>query len=171
MDCPKRLPAMKATTKMDNALFMTCVPSGARARLENAIADGSALAKFRDLIAAQGGDVTVIDDYTRLPCARVTREVRAGKSGHVVDVDPMAIAQAALLLGAGRANVSAAVDNAVGITDLVKIGERIPRGGRLCTIHANDGQLLAAALKLTQAAFKIGARPAAPPILIDALIK
>ena len=146
-------------------------PSVARARLENAIADGSALVKFRDLIAAQGGDVAVIDDYTRLPGAKFTREVHAGKSGHVVDVDPMAIAQAALLLGAGRANVSAAVDHAVGITDLVKIGERIPRGGRLCTIHVNDGQLLAAALKLTQAAFKIGVRPAAPPILIDALIK
>jgi pyrimidine-nucleoside phosphorylase len=146
-------------------------PSAARARLEDAIADGSALVKFRDLIAAQGGDVAVIDDYTRLPGAKFTREVHAGKSGHVVDVDPMAIAQAALLLGAGRANVSAAVDHAVGITDLVKIGERIPRGGRLCTIHANDGQPLAAALKLTQAAFKIGVRPGAPPTLIDALIK
>jgi thymidine phosphorylase len=82
----------------------------------------------------------------------------------------MVVAEASLLLGAGRANASATVDHAVGITGLVKIGERVRRGGRLCTIHANDEALLAAALKHTRAAFKIGARPAAQPALIDALI-
>jgi pyrimidine-nucleoside phosphorylase len=146
-------------------------PSDARARLENAIADGSALAKFRDLVTAQGGDAAVIDDPTRLPRAKFTREVGAENAGYVVDVDPMAIAQAALLLGAGRANVSAVVDPAVGLTDLVKVGERVPRGGRLCTIHANDEPLLAAALPQIQAAFAIGERPAAPAILIDELIE
>ena len=146
-------------------------PSEARARLENAIADGSALAKFRDLVTAQGGDPAVIDDATRLPRARFTREVGAGNAGYVVDVDPMAIAQAALLLGAGRANVSAVVDPAVGLTDLVKVGERVPRGGRLCTIHANDEPLLAAALPQVRAAFAIGERPVAPAILIDELIE
>ena len=146
-------------------------PAAARVRLERAVADGSALAKFRELIAAQGGDAAVIDDYTRLPAARFTREVSAGSPGFVADVDAMAIAQAALLLGAGRANVSAAVDPAVGITGLAKIGERVPRGGRLCTIHANDKPLLAAAVRLARAGFKIGARPAAPPVLIDELIE
>jgi thymidine phosphorylase len=145
--------------------------SEARARLENAIADGSALAKFRDLVTAQGGDPAVIDDSTRLPRARFTREVGAGNAGYVVDVDPMAIAQAALLLGAGRANVSAVVDPAVGLTDLVKVGERVPCGGRLCTIHANDEPLLAAALPQIRAAFAIGERPVAPAILIDELIE
>src|SRR5208283_4270610 len=146
-------------------------PSEARARLENAIADGSALAKFRDLVAAQGGDPAVIDDPMRLPGARFTQEVGAGDAGYVVDVDPMAIAQAALLLGAGRAKVSAAVDPAVGLTDLLKVGERVPRRGRLCTIRANDESLLAEALPLIQAAFRIGERPAAPGILIDELIE
>jgi thymidine phosphorylase len=146
-------------------------PSEARARLENAIADGSALAKFRDLVTAQGGDAAVIDDPTRLPRARFTRDVCAENAGYVVVVDPMAIAQAALLLGAGRANVSTVVDPAVGLTDLVKVGERVPRSGRLCTIHANDEPLLAAALPQIQAAFAIGERPAAPAILIDELIE
>ena len=149
---------------------VAATPSAARGRLGKAIADGTALAKFRDLVAAQGGDTAVIDDYGRLPCARFTREVNAGGSGHVVDVDAMAIAQAALLLGAGRANASAAVDHAVGITDLVKTGERVSRGDRLCTIHANDETLLAAALKPARAAFKIGARPPAPPVLVDELV-
>ena len=146
-------------------------PSEARVRLENAIADGSALARFRDLVTAQGGDARVIDDYARLPRAPVIRELTAPASGYVIDVDPMAIAQAALLLGAGRANVSAGIDHAVGLTDLVKIGEIVPCGGRLCTIHAHDESMLAVALQLLQVAFAIGERPAAPPMLIDELIE
>ncbi len=143
----------------------------ARARLEKAIADGSALAKFRELIAAQGGDPAVIDDYTRLPHAPLVRELTSPAAGCVTDVDPMAVARAALLLGAGRANVSAAVDHAVGITGLVKIGETVPHGGRLCTIHANDGTLLTAALKLLEPAFAVGRDPVEPPVLIDELIE
>ena len=146
-------------------------PSAARERLERAIADRSALAKFRDLIAAQGGEPAVIDDYSLLPAARYFREVCAEESGQVADVDPMAIAQAALQLGAGRANVSAVVDPAVGLTDLVKTGERVSGGGRLCTIHANDEQLLDAVLPGVRAAFAIGEPPAAPPNLIDELIE
>jgi len=144
--------------------------SDARRRLEQAIADGSALAKFRELVAAQGGDAGVIDDYSRLPIAKLTHAVMSGKSGYVVRVDPMAIAQAALVLGAGRMNVSAKVDHAVGITDLVKIGERVRRNGLLCTVHANNGQLLDAAIPLVQSAFTLSATPPASPLLIGQLI-
>jgi thymidine phosphorylase len=143
----------------------------ARARLEKAVSDGSALTKFRDLIAAQGGDPAVIDDYTRLPHAPLVRELPSPAAGCVTDVDPMAVARAALLLGAGRASVSAPVDHAVGITGLVKIGETVPQGGRLCTIHANDATLLAAASKLLEPAFAIGRGPVEPPVLIDELIE
>ena len=146
-------------------------PSDARRRLEHAVDDGSALAKFRELVAAQGGDGGVIDDYSRLPTARLARAVPAGKSGYVAHVDSMAIAGAVLLLGAGRMNVSATVDHAVGITDLVKIGGRVRRDDRLCTVRANDAGLLDAAVRLAQTAFRISARQPAPPVLIGPLIK
>jgi thymidine phosphorylase len=83
----------------------------------------------------------------------------------------MAIAGAVLLLGAGRMNVSATVDHAVGITDLVKIGGRVRRDDRLCTVRANDAGLLDAAVRLAQTAFRISARQPAPPVLIGPLIK
>jgi pyrimidine-nucleoside phosphorylase len=146
-------------------------PSEARAQLETAISSGAALAKFRDLVTAQGGDAGVIDDYSRLPQAPVVRELTAPTAGYITDVDPMAIAQAALLLGAGRANVAAGIDHAVGLTGLVKTGEIVPRGGRLCTIHAHDEPMVAATLPLLQSAFAIGERPAALPVLLDELIE
>src|SRR5437870_2267510 len=55
----------------------------ARSLLARAIADGSGLAKFRQLVAAQGGDVRMVDDPSRLPRAPIVREVRARRGGWV----------------------------------------------------------------------------------------
>jgi len=150
---------------------ITADPADARRRLEQAIAGGSALAKFRELVAAQGGDVRVIDDYSRLPQAKVRRDVAARESGYVADVDPMVIAQAALWLGAGRARAAATVDPAVGITHLVKVGEAVAAGGRLATVHAQDDASADAALTQVAAAFTIGPRPVARPPLLDELVE
>jgi pyrimidine-nucleoside phosphorylase len=150
---------------------ITGEPADARRRLEAAVTSGAALAKFRELVAAQGGDVRVIDDYSRLPQARIARDIAARESGYVTDVDPMGIAQAALLLGAGRARATAAVDPAVGITHLVHAGEVVAAGGRLATVHARDDASADAALELVGAAFKIGPRPVAHPPLLDELVE
>ena len=150
---------------------ITSHPAAARERLETALTSGTALAKFRELVAAQGGDTRVVDDYTRLPHAPVVRAVRAPASGFVADVDPLAIAQAALLLGAGRSNAAAVIDHAVGLTNLVKIGDAVRAGDRLCTVHASDDSQLHAVLDPIGAAFEIGPQRTEPPPLIDELIE
>ncbi|OHE88837.1 MAG: thymidine phosphorylase [Verrucomicrobia bacterium RIFCSPLOWO2_12_FULL_64_8] len=134
-------------------------PADARRRLEQALGDGSALAKFRDLVAAQGGNPAVIDDYSLLPAARITREVRTAKAGYIVVVDPLEIADVVLRLGGGRANAEAAIDHAVGITNIAKVGESVSAGTRLCLVHANDSGRVEAAIGQTLAAFKIGRHP------------
>jgi pyrimidine-nucleoside phosphorylase len=150
---------------------ITSHPVDARRRLEVTIANGAALAKFRELVAAQGGDASVIDDYTRLPRAPVVRPVNAPASGYIVDVDPMGIARSALLLGAGRMNAAATVDHAVGITAVMKTGEPVRAGDRLCTVHARDDSALPAVLEQVAAAFKIGPGRVEPPRLIDELVE
>jgi pyrimidine-nucleoside phosphorylase len=150
---------------------ITASPADARQRLEAAVADGRALAKFRQLVAAQGGDARVIDDYARLPRAPVVRAVTAAATGYVVDVDPLAVAQAALLLGAGRSNAAAPIDPAVGITGLKKTGEAVFAGERLCMVHARDDSRLDAAIAMISAAVEIGPKRAESPPLIDELIE
>jgi len=150
---------------------LTADPADARRRLERALADGSALAKFRELVAAQGGDARVVDDYSRLPQARVIRAVPAPRAGWVTDVDPLAVAQAALFLGAGRAKAAAAVDPAVGIANLVQVGESVDAGARLATVHAQDEAGACAAVSQITAAVGIGPEKAPPPVLIDELIE
>jgi pyrimidine-nucleoside phosphorylase len=148
----------------------TADPTDAQHRLDAAIASGAALARFRELIAAQGGDPAVIDDYDRLPRAGIIRAVPAPASGWIADVDPMAVAQAALRLGAGRVNAAAAIDPAVGFTALAKMGTAVRAGDALCMVHANDGRLADEAAAQARSAFTIGPAPVPVPPLIDELI-
>ncbi|HTT57094.1 MAG TPA: thymidine phosphorylase [Opitutaceae bacterium] len=150
---------------------ITADPADARRRLERAIADGSAVARFRELVAAQGGDPRVVDDYSRLPQAKVVRAVPAPQTGYVTDIDPLAVAQAALFLGAGRAQATAAIDPAVGISQLVQVGESVAAGAPLAAVHARDEAGARAAVSQIAAAVTIGPRQVAPPPLIDELLE
>lgn len=143
----------------------------AHAQLRRAIASGAALAKFREIVAAQGGDVRTIDDPKLLPQAKWQVPLAAPQSGFVQDVDAMGVAMAALRLGAGRARAEDKVDPAVGISHLVKIGERVEAGAPLCVIHANDAQALAAAQTMLAGEITVGeTAPPATPLIAEVLV-
>ena len=143
----------------------------ARAKLEAVIADGSALRKFRQMVAAQRGEARVVDEPERLPQAKLKVPLRAARNGFVQGVDAMGVALAALRLGAGRSKVEERIDPAVGMSALVKIGERVEKGQPLCVIHANDRKKLADARRMLTQAIAIGRRPCAGPSLIGEVIR
>ncbi len=142
----------------------------AKKLLRSALASGAALRKFREMIAAQGGDVRVVDDPASLPQARLQVAVPAPREGFVQDVDAMGVALAALRLGAGRAKADDKIDPTVGVGALAKIGERVVAGAPLCTIHANDEQALAEATAMLERAIVVGDTPGVAPRLIDEII-
>ncbi|MEJ1971019.1 MAG: thymidine phosphorylase [Lacunisphaera sp.] len=147
--------------------------AGARKKLEAAIADGSALQKFRDMCTAQGGDARVIDDYGILPTAKKLLEVKAGAeaAGFVSEVDALKCGHAVMVLGGGRAAVTDLIDHAVGITDLIKIGEPVQPGTRLCTLHVNDDAKGAQAEEQIREAIKFAPAAPQPEPLIQELIQ
>jgi pyrimidine-nucleoside phosphorylase len=138
----------------------------ARSQLEQAVASGAAAAKFREIIEAQGGDAGVLDNPLQLPRATHVERVVATSAGFVSDVDPMKVALAALRLGAGRTKAEDAVDPAVGIAELVKVGERVEAGATVCVIHANDAAGLANARAMLADAIVLGHEPVTPPQLL-----
>jgi pyrimidine-nucleoside phosphorylase len=143
----------------------------ARQRLERVVANGAALAKFREIVAAQGGDVRAIDEPSRLPQAKLQVPLSASRAGVVGDVDAMGVALAALRLGAGRAKASDQVDPAVGVSGLVKMGERVNVGDTLAVIHANDEAALADARAMLAQAIVVGdTMPDVPPLIAEVLI-
>ncbi len=140
----------------------------ARAKLERVVRDGTAFAKFREIVAAQGGDVRAIDDPARLPQAKFKVPLPAPRAGVVSDVDAMGVALAALRLGAGRAKASDSIDPAVGVDALVKVGECVAAGAPLCVIHASDEAAMSEAKRMLAAAIAVGdSAPLSAPLIGD----
>jgi pyrimidine-nucleoside phosphorylase len=110
----------------------------ARKKLENTIKDGSALKKFKEFIAAQGGDVSMIDNPELLPKAKYQIEVKAKKEGYVSKIVANEIGLAALVLGAGRETKESQLDLSVGIVLQKKAGAYVKEGDTVAIIHAND---------------------------------
>lgn len=134
--------------------------------------NGGGLAKFRELVSAQGGDVSMIDDPDRLPRARLVEDVPAGADGFVAEVDALTVAQASLELGAGRARKSDPVDPAVGVVVRCKVGDRARSGEPLFTIHANGEAALTRARELLRQAVRFSeSRPQPLPAFYDTLYK
>ncbi len=102
--------------------------------------DGSALARFRAMVAAVGGDTAVCDDpRAALPKAPEVQEVLAPSEGFVQHISARTLALVALELGAGRTRKEDDVDPAVGIEILVSRGqELVPNQPWLKVHHRNN---------------------------------
>jgi pyrimidine-nucleoside phosphorylase/thymidine phosphorylase len=139
---------------------------GARAICRKTIADGSALERFRRVVAAQGGDPRVVDNPGRLPQARTTVEVPAPRGGFVAALRARPIGHATMLLGAGRARVDSTIDPAVGVYLSKKVGDPVEAGEPLCTVLLNDHSARDAAVAMIRDAYTIGDASVTPPELI-----
>ncbi|MBI5824923.1 MAG: thymidine phosphorylase [Chloroflexi bacterium] len=118
-----------------------------RAMAENSIADGSALEKFRALVAAQGGDASYVDDNSRFERAKYVEVAHAPRNGFISQVHARSVGEASVVLGAGRAKKGDPVDHAVGFIIHKKVGDEVREGEPLFEVHANDRAKLAAARK------------------------
>lgn len=109
----------------------------ARAKLEQTIADGSALARFKAMIKAQHGDPNVVDDYSLMPHAKYQIEYPAQKSGVIAKLTADEIGMASMLMGGGRQKADDQLDYAVGIELHKKIGDSVQKGESIMTIWSN----------------------------------
>ncbi len=115
----------KVTKTLDEAREM------AQARL----LDGSGYRKFKDVIAAQGGNPQVLDRFELLPNATGAQEITTSRGGYVSAIDAELIGQASSMIGAGRNTKEDTIDPAVGVILEVKVGQKIDAGSILCRIY------------------------------------
>ena len=140
----------------------------ARERCWRTIADGSALARFRKLVAAQGGDPHAIDDPSKLPQPKGRIEVDSKQAGYVHALAARPIGQATMLLGAGRARVDSKIDPSVGVILHKKVGDRVEVGEPLCTVLVNDEPGIEDALEMIGCAYRIEDGPVAvEPLIVE----
>ncbi|HEY8435656.1 MAG TPA: pyrimidine-nucleoside phosphorylase [Haloplasmataceae bacterium] len=105
--------------------------------LKAKIASGEALEKMRELIAAQGGDPRVVDDYSLLPQAKYRYEVTANAEGYIKSIDALKVGNYAMLLGAGRKTKDDVIDLAVGVMINRKVGDQVKTDTVIGEIHSN----------------------------------
>ncbi len=140
----------------------------AQQQLAAVVRSGAGLAKFRAFVAAQGGDVSLVDDPTRFPTAPYTLPVPAPQAGSVQRIDAREIGLACVDLGGGRHKKGDPIDYRVGIMVAAKVGDQVKPGELLGTVYAADEARGAAAVRRIQAAYTFIHTAVAPlPIVYD----
>jgi len=127
----------------------------AERRVLDALASGRALEKWREIIANQGGDPRVVDEYERLPMAPCRHIVAAPRSGYLAVLDAELIGRATVALGAGRSRVEDSIDPAVGATIHAKPGAAVTAGAPLVVLHYRSERDLGPAVDLASRAIRI----------------
>ena len=128
-----------------------------------ALRDGRALAVWRDLVAAQGGDPSA-----PLPVAEARRVVPATSSGFVQRLDARAVGVVAWRLGAGRARKEDPVSASAGVVCLAKEGEPVEAGQPVLELHADDAGRFEDALAALEGGLVVGPEPpASRPLVLD----
>lgn len=123
-----------------------------RKMAEEAVASGAAYEKLKQMFAAQGGDVSVLDDPDKFAKAKYSREIRADQSGWLYATNTEMIGNASVLLGAGRIKKEDTIDFAAGIVLHKKAGDRVEKGDLLATFYAEDEGKFASAEEMYRGA-------------------
>lgn len=129
--------------------------AAARAMLEGTIADGSALKKLAEFVAAQDGDPQSVYDTSLLPAAPVQMEVPAPAAGYVSHIAASDVGMVSMHLGGGRATKESEIDLSVGVVLHKKVGDSVAAGESLATIHAADEVSACAAVQELAACYTI----------------
>ena len=147
-------------------MLMLCGKAGdANAALTLALetlSSGAAWQKFRQMVEAQGGDVSTVDDPEKLPQASIVEPVPAPRSGYLASSNAVEIGRAVVALGGGRDEKGLPIDHRVGVLVHHKVGDLVQEGTPLFTVHASDEAKLRAAREQVLAAHVIGDEPVQP---------
>jgi thymidine phosphorylase len=125
------------------------------------LADGSAMDRWKAIVAAQGGDPDA-----PLPVAAENELVTAEADGVLQRLDGRSVGVAAWRLGAGRARKEDDVSATAGVICHAKVGDTVAAGQTLLELRADDPARFAAAKEALDGAWTIGAAPASPPDLV-----
>ncbi|MDR1413876.1 MAG: thymidine phosphorylase [Puniceicoccales bacterium] len=129
------------------------------------LSDGSALSKFREMVAAQGGDTSYIDDPAKYPKAKYARKLSAQKRGYIHTVNAGMIAHGVSILSQKK---NGTTDHTVGVSGIMKVGMQIKQGEPLIMIHYNEETSLEHALEYFREAYRLAPKR---PVLNELIVE
>ncbi|MDP2173874.1 MAG: thymidine phosphorylase [Candidatus Cloacimonadaceae bacterium] len=166
------------THELTSALTAQMLISGGLARdydhavdmIETAVFSGKALAKFEEIIEAQGGDPRVCHDYSLFSKAKYAISIFADHGGFVHAIDSRAIGYALIRVNAGRMKVADLIDYGAGALLYPKIGHQINVGDEIGILYSNDQSKGEEAAALIRQSYKISEFPCPNETLIHEIL-
>ncbi|MGO4961828.1 pyrimidine-nucleoside phosphorylase [Jeotgalibaca porci] len=140
----------------------------AKALLKEKLTNGEALEQFKIFLEAQDGNPNVVEDYSLMPQASITKDVKATESGYITEITADDIGVAAMKLGAGRETQESVIDLAAGLMLHKKVDDYVEKGDVIVTLYANFEDT-AEAEKMIQQAYHYG-KEKVEPVLIHKVI-
>lgn len=125
--------------------------------------DGTAMDRFRALVAAQGGDLSV-----PLPVGKYSETVTASRGGTMGDIDAKAVGLTVWRLGAGRSRPGDWVQPGAGIRIHRRPGDPVSPGDPVFTLYTDTPERFEPAMAELQGGWSIGdIPPVKRPLIID----
>ncbi len=110
----------------------------AKRQVLDVIHNGHALEKFKEFVANQGGDVSAINDTSKLPQAKLSLDVVSKSAGHLTQLPAREVGEIARDLGAGRLSLDDTLDLGAGVLLNKKLGDSVQEGEVLATLFGHD---------------------------------
>lgn len=138
----------------------------ARSLARNAVENGSALNKLRDMAAAQGGDSRYITGEKVLPLAPVCHSLKAPASGYINRLNAESCGIAAIVLGAGRETIKDTIDYGAGVVLKRSIGDMVKEGEEIALLYTSKAEKAKEAQEIILSALSISEkRPEDRPLI------
>ncbi len=141
-------------------------------RSKEAVDDGSAMQKLRDIVIEQEGSTEYLDRPGDYPETSKQFDVKASRDGYVKAMDSYTIGMAGLELGAGRKSKEDTIDPAAGIVLEKKIGDEVRQGETIFRCFTNKEGETDSVRQMLQDAVAVGpSRPEIPALITDTVTK
>jgi pyrimidine-nucleoside phosphorylase len=167
-NCPDDL--MEVTFALAEVALKIGRINGGRDLLLKKIKNNEALNKFREMIEYQSGDTKVIDDYKRLPVAKMSVIYPAPENGYIKDIDTFLLGVLGNRLGAGRLKKDDKIDHGCGFRIYKKTSDFVKKGEPLIEIFSDDEDRLQNVLKEMPRVFFITPKRVTKRVLIREII-
>lgn len=138
--------------------------------LKEVMYNGQGLEKLKQMVKAQGGDVSYIENINKFEKASVMIDLTSRQTGYIKSLEAKALGIVAMKLGGGRMTKDEDIDHSVGLILNKKIGDYVERGETLLQIHAND-EVSDELIEELYQAYQIVDEKVAKPVLIEEILK
>ncbi|MGL5126845.1 MAG: thymidine phosphorylase [Aeromonas popoffii] len=148
---------MSLSAEMLISAHLASDDSDARRKLQAVLDNGKAAEIFGRMVTGLGGPSDFMERYdSHLPKAAIVRPVYAANAGFVTAMDTRELGLAVVAMGGGRRAAGDKLDYAVGLTDVIRLGQSVDADKPIALIHAQTDDQFAQAASMVQAAVKIG---------------